>query len=470
MSGSAKVERRRGSNKIDMCQGPILPLLARFALPLLITGILQVLFNAADIMVVGKFGSEFSLAAVSSTSSITSLLVNLFIGLSVGTNVLCARYFGAKDEKSLSETVHTSILLSVILGAGLTVAGIVLAKPLLTLMGVPKEVLPLSVLYMRLYFCGMIPSLVYNFASAVLRSVGDTKRPMYFLTLSGLLNVVLNLIFVMVFNMDVAGVALATALSQAVAATLTIICLIKETGGIKLTLSGLKMSARRLKEVVRIGFPAGLNSSMFSISNVVIQSSLNSFGPEVIAGNGAASSIESLIFTALASISQAVIAFTGQNFGKYDYKRIVRAHLWGQALVYTFGIALCVVAVMFSEPLLSLYADSPAEISAGAERMRVLASSIFIYSSADIAVATMRGMGCSITPTITSVLCICGVRILWVMTVFQIPQFHTVGWLYAAFPVSYALSLIVQMVFMIFMLRIMQKRYPPPTEPSEIGN
>ena len=447
-----------------MCEGPILPLLLRFAYPLLVTGVLQVLFNAADVMVVGNFGSEHSLAAVSSTGSITSLIVNLFMGLATGTNVLCARFFGANDEKALSDTVHTSIVVSAVIGAFLTLVGVIFAEPLLVMMLVPEEVLPLAVLYMRIYFLGMIPSLVYNFAAAILRSVGDTKRPMYFLTLSGVVNVLLNLLLVIVFKMDVAGVAIATVVSQALSAVLTVICLMRESEDIRLSFSKLKVHFNRLSQIVSIGLPAGLHSTMFALANVVIQSSTNSFGSAVMAGSGASSSIESLLFTALAAISQAVVSFTSQNFGRHDYKRIVKAHFTAQAIIYTFGLALCILCVVFAEPLISLYAKEPLEIAAGVDKLQIIGGFVFIYASSDVVVATMRGLGCSLTPTVTSLICVCGARLLWIATIFQIEQFHTVFWLYASFPVSYVLSFVAQTVCLIFVFKSVKKRYPAAEE------
>ena len=458
--------RQRSGNKLNMCEGAILPLLLRFAFPVLITGVLQVLFNAADIMIVGQFGSEHSLAAVSSTGAITGLIVNLFIGLSAGTTVLCARFFGAKDERALSETVHTSMLISVIGGAFLTVFGLIFSEPLLRLMSVPEEVLPLASLYMRIYFSGMIPSLVYNFSASILRAVGDTKRPMYFLTLAGVLNVVLNLIFVIVFKMDVAGVAIATVVSQTVSAVLTVICLMRESDGIRLSIRKLRIYGKRLYQIVAIGIPSGLHSTMFSIANVVIQSSINSFGAVAMAGNGASSSIESLIFTSLGAVSQAIVAFTSQNFGRYNYKRIVKAHLLGQAIIFTFGLALCVLAVVFAEPLISLYADSADEIAAGVAKLQMIGVFIFIYAGSDVAVATMRGMGCSLTPTLTAVICVCGVRLLWIATVFQIPKYHTLYGLYFTYPLSYVLSFVVQITCMIIMYKLIKKRFPGSVEVS----
>ena len=447
-----------------MCEGPILPLLLRFAYPLLVTGVLQVLFNAADVMVVGNFGSEHSLAAVSSTGSITSLIVNLFMGLATGTNVLCARFFGANDKKALSDTVHTSIVVSAVIGAFLTLVGVIFAEPLLVMMLVPPEVLPLAVLYMRIYFLGMIPGLVYNFAAAILRSVGDTKRPMYFLTLAGVVNVLLNLLLVIVFRMDVAGVAIATVVSQTLSAVLTVICLMRESDDIRLSFGRLKVNAKRLWQIVAIGLPAGLHSTMFSLANVVIQSSINAFGAAVMAGSGAASSIESLLFTAMASVSSAVVSFTSQNFGRYDYKRIVKAQFIAQGIMYTFGLALCILFVVFAEPLISLYAKAPEEIAAGVDKLTMIGGFVFLYSSSEVAVATLRGMGCSLTPTVTSLICVCGARLLWIATVFQMPQYHTVRGLYTAFPVSYVLSLIVQSVCLIIMFKVIKKRHPAMTE------
>lgn len=457
---AAAVKKRSGAaNKMNMCEGNILSLLLRFAFPLLVTGILQVLFNAADIMVVGNFGSDHSLAAVSATGSLTGLIVNLFMGLSVGTNVLCARFFGSGDKKTLSDTVHTSIFISVIIGGFLSVFGFLFAEPLLKMMSVPEEVLPLASLYMKIYFLGMIPSLVYNFSAAVLRSVGDTKRPMYFLTFSGVVNVLLNLLLVIVFRMDVSGVAIATVVSQTIAATLTLACLMRESDEIRLVFKKLKINKRMLVQIIAIGLPAGLHSTMFSLANVVIQSSLNTFGPEVMAGSGASGSIESLLFTAMGSISQAVVSFTSQNYGRYDFKRILKAQLWGQGIMYTFGLALCVLAVIFAEPLISLYADNPAEIAAGVDKLTMIGIFVFVYASSDVAVATMRGMGCSLTPTVTSLICVCGARLLWIATVFQIPEFHTVAGLYAAFPISYVLSLAVQMTCLVYIYRSKLKKY-----------
>lgn len=461
--------KRSGNTKLNMCDGAILPLLIRFAVPVLVTGVLQVLFNAADVMIIGKFGSENSLAAVSSTGSITGLIVNLFLGLTAGTTVLCARFFGAKDNKALSETVHTSMLVSAFIGAFLTVIGIVLAKPLLVLMSVPKSVLPLAALYMRIYFAGMIPGLVFNFAASILRAVGDTKRPMYILTAAGVLNVALNLLFVIVFDMDVAGVAIATVISQAFSAVATVICLLRESDEIRLCFPKLKINKKRLAQIIAIGVPSGLHSTMFNLANVVVQSSINTFGAAVIAGSGASGSVESLLFTSLSSISQAIVAFTSQNYGRYDYKRILKAHLIGQAITYTFGVALCLLTVGFAEPLISMYADTPETIAAGVAKLQMIGILVFVYSSSDIAVASMRGMGRSLIPTLASLFSVCGFRLLWIGTVFRIPRFHTVYGLYVAFPISYVLSLVVQMTCLALVFKKVKKEFGQRSGTQSIG-
>lgn len=319
----AKIElrlrmRKRGksSYEIDMCNGPLFGKIIRYAIPLMLSGVLQLLFNAADMVVVGRFAGSSSLAAVGATGSLINLIVNLFMGLSVGANVLVARYYGARDMKQLHETVHTSILISVISGVILIVVGVSLAKPLLTLMGTPENVLDQAALYMRIYFCGMPVMMLYNFGAAILRSVGDTKRPLYFLLISGAVNVVLNLFLVICFHLDVAGVAIATVVSQAIAAVLVLLCLMKSDAPYRVELKKLHIYKDKLLQMVQIGMPAGLQGIVFSISNATIQSSINSFGSTVMAGSTAASNIEGFVYTAMNSFYQTALSFTGQNMGR----------------------------------------------------------------------------------------------------------------------------------------------------------
>ena len=284
------------SYEMDMTSGPLLKKILIFSVPLMLSGILQLLFNAADIIVVGQFTGSSALAAVGSTSSLINLFVNVFIGFSIGANVLVAQYFGARDEKNVHETVHTSILLAIICGLILIVAGISLAPPMLELMDTPDEVLGQAVLYMRIYFVGMPATLVYNFGAAILRAVGDTRRPLYYLFVAGCVNVVLNLFFVVVCGRGVDGVAIATVISQVISAALIVRCLVKSDGMCRLNLSMLKLHRQKVIQIARIGLPAGFQGAIFSISNVLIQSSVNSFGSIAMAGNTAASNIEGFIF------------------------------------------------------------------------------------------------------------------------------------------------------------------------------
>ncbi len=456
-----------------------MPQLIRFALPLMVMGVLQVLFNAADIIVVGKFAkdSELSLAAVGATTSLVALIVNLFIGLSIGTNVLCARFFGAKEYDDLSKTVHTSMFISVIIGLFLTVFGFFCSGMFPGIMSVPENVAPLSTLYLKIYFLGMIPMLVYNFAAAILRSVGDTKRPMYFLILAGVVNVLLNLLLVIVFHLDVAGVAIATVVAQTISAVLTVICLIRDDGAVKLCLNKLKCSGRHLAQIIRIGLPAGLQSTMFSIANVIIQTSLNALDVELflsgvllkegalVAGCSAAASIESIVFTAMDSVYQAVVSFTSQNFGVRNYDRIKKAQVRGLILVGIVGAILCSMCYLFPEQLVSIYADAENAVQTiqyGAERLALVGGTCFLIGFANIFVSGMRGMGYSMTPMIISLLCTCASRLVWIATVFQWNR--TVYTLYMVYPVSYALTLVAQAVAFLVVFRLVQKKYPPLKE------
>lgn len=298
-----------------MCNGPLLGKLLLFALPLMLSGILQLLFNAADIIVVGRFTGSHALAAVGSTSSLINLLVNLFIGFSIGANVLTAQYYGAKDQKNIHQTIHTSILISLIGGIILIAVGVLLARPLLELMATPEDVLDQATLYMKIYFCGMPATMVYNFGAAILRAIGDTRRPLYFLFTAGVLNVFLNLFFVIVFHMGVAGVALATIISQTLSAILVVRCLTNLDGICRLYLKQLKIYPEKLLRIVQIGLPAGLQGAVFSISNVLIQSSVNSFGSIAMAGNTAASNLEGFVYTSMNAVYQTALSFTSQNMG-----------------------------------------------------------------------------------------------------------------------------------------------------------
>lgn len=442
--------------ELDMLNGPVLPKLLRLALPLMLSSVLQLLFNAADIIVVGNFASENSLAAVGSTTSLVNLMTNLFLGLSTGANVLTSRYMGADNGESVSKTVHTSIFLSIASGLLLTVVGMVFAGDLLALMQNPPEVLGLATVYLRIYFAGMIAMMIYNFGSSILRSKGDTKRPLYFLMLSGVINVILNLIFVILLKMDVAGVALATVISQCVSAALILRCLINETDYFQFHFKYLKPDAKIAGKILRIGIPAGFQGVVFSLSNVVIQSSVNSFGPIVMAGSAAAASIEGFIWVSMNSFSQCCLTFTSQNVGAKRYSRINRIAFVACACGAVTGIVLGNLAYLFGRPLLRIYDPRPEVIEAGMIRMLMVCCFYCTCGLMDCIVGSIRGMGYAVTPTVVSLLGACGLRIIWIFTVFRIPAYHTVPMLFVSYPISWVITFLAHLVCFAFM----RKKFP----------
>lgn len=431
---------------IDMCTGSVYTKMLLFAMPLMCSSILQLLFNAADIVVVGRFAGDNALAAVGSNTALINLFTNLFVGLSVGTNVLTAQFYGAKKEKELRETVHTSILLSVYSGLVLTVVGFVAARSLLELMQAPAEVIDLATLYLRIYFLGMPSLMAYNFGSAVLRAVGDTRRPLYFLLGAGIVNVVLNLFFVIVCRMGVAGVALATVISETISAALVIRCLMKEQGGIHLDLKSLAISKDKLGRILRIGLPAGFQGTVFSLSNVVIQSAVNSFGSIAVAGNSAAANIEGFVYMAMNTFYQATISFTSQNFGAKEYKRIYKILAAGEIYVIATGVILGNLAVFFGNELLAIYSSNPEVIVAGMGRMKTICTVYALCGIMDVLVGALRGIGYSIIPMIVSLVGACVLRLIWLATVFQIPQYHTLHTVYVSYPITWTITLTVHAV------------------------
>ncbi len=443
-------------HEIDMTSGSILPKILRFTLPLMLSSILQLLFNAADLVVVGTFASENSLAAVGSTTALVNLMTNLFLGLSTGANVISSHYMGAGDNERLSRTVHTSITLSIGSGLIMTVIGVIFAEKLLLLMDTPDEVLNLSALYLRIYFAGMIAMMVYNFGSSLLRSKGDTKRPLYYLALSGVINVGLNLIFVIFLKMDVAGVALATVISQCVSAFLVIRCLIKEEGGFKLDLKKLGIDKNITLKILRIGIPAGFQGVVFSLSNVVIQSSINGFGPIAMAGSAAAASIEGFVWVSMNSFSQAAISFVSQNIGAGKYSRINKIAFTACACAAVTGLVLGSLAYIFGEPLLGIYDPRPEIIPSGLTRMSLVCVLYFLCGLMDCCVGAIRGMGFAVVPTIVSLIGACGLRLLWIFTIFQIPEYHTEFMLFLSYPISWAITFIVHFICFV----IMRRKFP----------
>jgi putative MATE family efflux protein len=428
----------KGSYEIDMTTGPLLGKICKFAIPLALSSILQLLFNAADIIVVGNFVGSTALAAVGSTGALINLIVNVFIGLSVGTNVLVARYYGSGQRKDLEETVHTSITVSLVGGAILIVIGIILAEPLLLLMGTPADVIDQATLYMRIFFVGMPVNMLYNFGAAVLRSVGDTKRPLYYLVIAGIVNVILNLFFVIVCHLDVAGVAIATVISQAISAALVLICLVRSNGPYSVNLKKLRIKKDKLIGMARIGLPAGFQGAIFSISNVLIQSSINSFGSTVMAGSTAAANIEGFVYVAMNAFHQAALSFTSQNIGAGKFERVNKILASCVFLVSVVGIVLGVGAYLLGTPLLGIYSSDPQVISYGLERMFLVCMPYFLCGIMDVMVGSLRGMGYSVVPMIVSIVGACGLRVLWIYTIFAVNR--TLFVLFLSYPVSWAIT------------------------------
>lgn len=448
--------------EMDMCSGPILRKMLMFALPLMLSSILQLLFNAADIVVVGKFAGDNSLAAVGSNTALINLLTNLFIGLSIGANVVAARHYGAKAWDDLRRTVHTAMLLSMLSGALLLVLGVIGAEQMLIWMQTPEEVLPLATVYLRIYFLGMISTMVYNFGSALLRAVGDTKRPLYFLLCAGVINVILNLLFVIGFQMDVMGVAIATVISETVSALLVLRCLVKEKGGIHLELRAMRIDRKKMLQILRIGLPAGFQGVVFALSNVVIQSSVNIFGNIVVAGNSAAANLEGFVYMAMNAFYQTTLSFVSQNYGAGKQKRINRIVLLGEACVIVTGTLLGNMVVFFGNDLLQIYSNNPEVIAAGMVRLHYISMIYALCGIMDVMVGALRGIGYSIMPMIVSIVGVCVLRLIWLATVFQIPEFHKIETVYLSYPVTWILTSLVYIVFFVWIcIRSAQKKSAP---------
>ena len=437
-------KRSRGGYEIDMCNGPLFGKILRFAVPLMLSGMLQLFFNAADIIVVGQFVGHTALAAVGSTGALINLLINVFIGLSVGTNVLVARYYGARDGKQLHDTVHTSVLTSLVSGTVLIVIGLLLAEPLLTLMGTPDDVLSQAALYMRIYFVGMPAMMLYNFGAAILRAVGDTKRPLYFLLISGIVNVVLNLILVIVFHLGVAGVSIATVTSQVISALLVARCLIKTDAPYRLELKKLRISKSKLLEIVKIGLPAGMQGAVFSISNVLIQSTINSFGSIAMAGSTAGGNIEGFVWTAMDAFTQSTLSFTGQNYGAKKFHRITKVVWYNLGLVTVVGLVLGIGAYLVGPWVLQVYSSDPEVIAYGLERMLLVCTPYALCGVMNVLVGAMRGLGSSLTPMVVSIFGVCVLRVVWIYTVFPLdPSF---AMLFLSYPVTWAVTAAIEVV------------------------
>ncbi len=438
---------------VNMTSGPIFKNIIAFAIPIVLTNILQLAFSTADLVVVGRFCGSYALGAIGATTSITALLVNIFIGVSTGVSVVISHSIGAGDSAKTHRAVHTALPFSIIIGLLLTVVGLAFCKPMLALISTPPELINHSATYMRFFFCGMTFSMVYNFCTAILRAAGDTKSPLIFLAISGITNVILNIIFVTLFNMAVAGVALATVISQALSAVLVVVTLMKRNDSVHIKLSEIRMYKSELFEFLRLGLPAGLQSSLFSIANVIIQSSVNSFGDVFLSGNSAAMNIENFVVVAMNAFYVTALNFIAQNYGAKDFVRTKKVFWACSACSVLSGLICGVFANLFSAQLLSIYiTDSPEAISYGVVRLMYIALPFFLAGFMDVTTSGLRGIGASLTPTVISIVGICIFRLIWIFTVFS--KLHTPEILYLSYPISYIITLIAQYIaFTIFFRR-----------------
>lgn len=453
------MQKNNRSNNIDMIDGPLFGNIIRYAVPLMLTGILQLLFNAADLVVVGRYCGRLSIAAVGATGAIINLIVNLFIGLSVGVGVTVAVSLGAQDDDRCSRAVHTCVPVALIGGAVLTVFGILMSPTFLAWMKTPEDVIGLSSLYMRVYFCGMIPSLLFNYGAAILRAAGDTKHPLYYLMTAGVVNVALNVMFVVAFDLDVAGVALATALSQCLSAFLILRFLMRTDGAYKLVLRKMHIYALELKNIVRIGLPAGIQGCMFSISNVIIQSSVNSFGSVVMAGNSAAANIEGFTWIGMNSFHQTGMNFVGQNLGAHRLDRVRKVRNYCILDVVVTGVVMGGLTYLFAHRLLSIYIPGDEEaIRYGITRMTFVCLPYALNGLHDVMTGVIRGLGKSLVPMVITVVDICVFRIVWIYTIWQIPRFHTLNMLYITYPITWILTFSMLAVCYAVIMRRLTRR------------
>ena len=449
-------KRRSARYEMDMTQGSLLAQVLLFSFPLMLSSILQLLFNAADVVVVGRFDGQEALAAVGSTGALTNLIVNLFLGLSVGANVIIARYFAARSYKDVSEAVHTSVAVSVFGGVILAVFGYIMSGTFLRWMDSPEDVLPLATRYMQIIFLGMPFNMLYNFGAAVLRSIGDTRRPLMYLTIAGVVNVLLNLFFVIVFHMGVAGVALATILSQGISSALVLICLLRSEGAVRVDLRRLRIHPGKLWEIARIGVPAGLQGMCFSLSNVVIQSTVNSFGTAAVAGNSAAANIEGFVYVSMNALHQAAVTFTSQNLGAQKFVRIRKAAIVCVGTVAAVGFGLGMLALAGRFPLLGLYTTSDEVVEKALIRMRIIMPTYFLCGVMDVLCGSLRGLGKTMMPMLVSVAGACAFRILWIMLI--LPMNRSMEMLYYSYPASWALTALIHLICLLRELRKVPKR------------
>ena len=442
------------ANSKNMLTGPLFLGIVSYTVPIILTSLLQLLFNAADLMVVGRFCGSVSVAAVGATGAVTNLIVNLFIGLSVGAGVKVAHGLGSQSYEEVHRTVHTELPVALVSGAVLTGIGVACSKTFLTWMGTPENVLSLSSVYMQIYFGGITFNMVYNYCASILRAAGDTRSPLIYLSIAGVLNVVLNVIFVTLFHMNVAGVALATVISQALSAALVVLALMRRKDACRLELRKMRFYRLQLLKMIRIGLPAGVQGSLFSISNVMIQSSVNSFGDVFMSGNAAAGNIEGFVYVIQNAFHQTAVNYIGQNAGARRYDRVKKILWICLGSVTVAGLTAGGLAYGFGRQLLGIYiTDSQQAIDYGMIRMAFICIPYFLCGLMDVSTGALRGLGSSVPPMIISVLGVCGLRLTWIYTVFKIPEYHTPQCLYFSYTVSWTVTFLIQIAAFVLVYR-----------------
>lgn len=441
---------------LDMTAGPFFKKLLFFSFPLMLTGVLQLIYNAADVVVVGRFAGATSLAAVGSTSSLVNLIVNLFMGLATGAGVITAKHIGAALAEKTQKAVHTAMALSIISGFLVAFIGFFFSGKFLVLMGTPDDVLPLATTYLKIYFLGAPGSLVYNFGAAVVRSTGDTKRPLYILTFSGLVNIILNLILVIVFQLDVAGVAIATITAQYISAVFIVLRLVNLENVCRLNIKKIKLHKDELKEILTVGLPAGLQNSLFSLSNVLIQSTINTFGSSAMAGNTAAQNCDSFIYTCANAVAQTSMTFSSQNMGAKKYHNLKKIYYMCLGFTFVIGVVFGGLALIFPDEILGIFSTDPTVIEFGKSRIYVIMSTYFLCCLMDVAAYQVRGMGRSLEPMIISLLGACGIRVLWIYTGYQLDK--TLPNLYLSYPISWLITFIALFILFIVIDKKLKKQ------------
>lgn len=436
---------------VDLTEGPFLKKMIVFAIPLIVSGLLQSFYNAADLIIVGLFKGDVAVAAVGSTGALTNLIVGLFMGLSVGAGVTVAHYVGAKEHAEVRKVAHTAILLSAILGVIIGVAGFFAAESLLRMMATPENVIDLATLYMKIIFIGVPASMVYNYAASMIRSVGDSKRPMIFLAVAGIVNVILNIVLVTAFGMGVDGVAIATIVSQYLSAIMSLVYLFKTSGPLKLSMKYMRLSFSKIKKILYIGVPSGIQSSLFSFSNVIIQSSINSLGDNVVAGAAASGNIEGFVYVAMNAIYHVALTFIGQNVGARKFKNIKRLTVYSALIVSAVGMGCAVILTVFRYPLIHLYVSSPEAVEAAMIRFYIIIPTYFLCGLMDVFCGGLRALDRSVTAMIISLVGACGLRILWIETIFKLyPSEQSI---FISYPITWFVTAVCHLVVMIFTAR-----------------